>query len=121
MVKGETGTLSLDVRTSVDKGVSTFFTKGNILTIRSEITFPSLSSFKVLFSVLVLFKFCSLLYFLILLVLLCFFAQAVYCSLCYHYYFYKLCCSFFLSQRRAMFLKNDYFYTILNETPFRFV
>ena len=34
---------------------------------------------------------------------------------------YKL--SFFLcrSQRRVMFLKNDYFYTVINETPFRLV
>lgn len=49
MVKGETGTLSLDVRTSVDKGVSIFVfvsvfvwvktARGAVLNIRSEIRF----------------------------------------------------------------------------------
>lgn len=67
MVKGETGTLSLDVRTSVDKGVSTFVSesvsvcvrtmKGTILTIRSEIRLSFLSSFGVLLSILVLSSF----------------------------------------------------------------
>lgn len=52
MVKGETGTLSLDVRTSVDKGVSIFVfvsvfvcvktARGAVLNIRSE---TRLSSF----------------------------------------------------------------------------
>lgn len=37
MVKGETGTMSLDVRTSVDKGVSTFvFSELSLMNVQSR-------------------------------------------------------------------------------------
>lgn len=69
MVQGQTGTLSLDVRSSVDKGVSEDH--------RGDFTYKTLHPNKTLF--------------------------------------------FCLWQRRVMFLRNDYFYTVINETPFRFV
>lgn len=102
MVKGETGMLSLDVRTSVDKGVSIFL-----------VVKTTNGGFYCRF--FVLYAFCSFIFFRvshfdILIYILYQNAQAV----C----FYALRLS---PQRRVMFLKNDYFYTVINETPFRSV
>lgn len=71
MVQGQTGTLSLDVRSSVDKGVSKDGTVG--------------------------------------------FTGVFWCIKA------ERSPSFLSLQRRVMFLTNDYFYTVINETPFRFV
>lgn len=75
MVKGDTGTLALDVKATVDKGVSTsssttiqwYFTK-DILSLSTAF--------------MIFFFFCP-------------------------------------SQTRVLFLRNDYFHTDINETPFR--
>lgn len=112
MVKGETGGMSLDVRTSVDKGVSTF---ALIVCQNNKRSCPNYyirdSGFFVLF--LPLGFYCL---FLCIIHVLCpCFPSSKTCLLLFSR------CSRRLSQTRVMFLKNDYSYTVINETPFRFV
>lgn len=85
MVKGETGTLSLDSRTSVDKGVSTTkLSLTYIATRRGCFPLNWLCQFTVVLN---------------------------------HFFFFFNSGS---QQKRVMFLKNDYYFTSINETPFRF-
>ncbi len=101
MVKGETGTLSLDVRTSVDKGVSIFvcvfvFVKtawGAVLNIRSQIWFP----FSLFLWVFIAFSF------IIQVLFPCFlWGDFLLVLVCFLFFKYKL--SFFLSVFTIIFI-----------------
>lgn len=113
MVKGETGTMALDVRASLDKGVSTFvFVNPHVCGKRA-----------------LSFIFEGFFFFLSYLSFVPFKGDTFYswilstgtCCLSSSLPSLLSVCTLCLSQRRVMFLKNDYFYTVINETPFRFV
>lgn len=106
MVKGETGTLSLDVRTSVDKGVSTYFYVSVSVCVRRRATGAvrsefSFSSFFSLWDFIVFLSYRRLILFdgKVLLIYLYFSIQTL-PFFHVHYYFSNLC-PLSVSQRRG--------------------
>lgn len=117
MVKGEKGTMSLDVRTTVDKGVSECVS-------RQQAELSEILDHRLDFLLFAPLGFCCLVLFYLQFFLFSFaspsFIQpSVFCTFVSTRCF-SLCLRS-LSQRRVMFLKNDYYYTVLDETPFRLV